>query len=56
VLFGSEVPEYETTYLAGNTAEISLLVTFSVHKRYRAVRSEVLQSMMESIRFYQRAY
>jgi hypothetical protein len=51
----SEVLNYETTYLAGITAEIAILVTFSVHKKYRAVRSRDLRAMMESLVVYQRA-
>jgi hypothetical protein len=55
VLRDSEVLNYETTYLAGNTAEIAILVTFTVHQQYRAVRSQDLHSMMESLVIYQRA-
>lgn len=51
----SEARNYETTYLAGNTAEIAMLITFSVHERYRAARSQDLRSMMESLVVYQRA-
>jgi hypothetical protein len=55
VLRDSEVPNYETTYLAGNTAEVGILATFSVHQQYRAVRTQVLRSMIESFVVYQSA-
>jgi hypothetical protein len=55
VLIDSEVFNYETTYLATNTADAAILITFSVHKKFRAVRSEVLRRMMQSLVVYQRA-
>jgi hypothetical protein len=45
----SEVLNYYTTYLAGTTAEIAILVTFSVHQKYRELHSQDLRSMMESL-------
>ncbi len=56
VLRDSEVHNYETTYLAANTAEIAILITFSVHERSRAVRYQDLRSMIESLVIYQRAH
>lgn len=54
VLRDSEVRNYYTTYLAGNTAEVAILVTFSVHERFRRARELDLRSMIESLVIYQR--
>ncbi len=54
VFHGSEVPRYDTTYLAGITAEIGILFTMSVHKNFRDIRSKDLKSMAESLVIYQR--
>ncbi|MER8522983.1 hypothetical protein [Mesorhizobium sp. M0220] len=54
VLRDSEVHNYYTTYLAGNTAEVAILVTFSVHERFRRAREPDLRSMIESLVIYQR--
>lgn len=56
LLRDSEVHDYYTTYLAGNTAEVAILVTFSVHERFRGIREPDLQSMIESLVIYQRPY
>jgi hypothetical protein len=46
---GSEVPGWETTYLAGNTADVGILITFSVHPRFRDARVPDLERMLETI-------
>ncbi len=53
VLMNSEVRDYETTYLCTTTAEIALLITFSIHKDHR-MRSQDLAKMVGSLVVYQR--
>jgi hypothetical protein len=53
ILRDSEVYNYDTTYLAGTTAEVGILVTFSVHKIVRTARDNELRSMIESLVVYQ---
>jgi hypothetical protein len=55
VLRDSEVHNYDTTYLAGNTAEVAILFTLSVHAKYREVRANDLRQMIESLVVYQHA-
>lgn len=51
---GSEVPNWETTYLAANTAEVGILITFSVHTNFRAQRAADLEKMARTIMVNQR--
>jgi hypothetical protein len=53
VLRDSEAHNYDTTYLAGNTAEVAILFTLSVHAEYRDVRSKDLRQMIKSLVVYQ---
>ena len=53
VLRDSEVHNYDTTYLAGNTAEVAILFTLSVHAEYRDVRARDLRRVIESLVVYQ---
>lgn len=50
----SEVTNYETTYLAGVTAESAVLFTFSVHEPATSERRRQLRSMADSLVIYQR--
>ncbi|MCK1707715.1 MULTISPECIES: hypothetical protein [unclassified Bradyrhizobium] len=50
----SEVPNYETTYLAGITAEAAVLFTFSIHEPADPKRRRQLRSMADSLVIYQR--
>jgi len=54
ILRNSEVHNYDTTYLAGNTAEVAILFTLSVHTKYRDIRAKDLRQMAESLVVYQR--
>lgn len=54
VLRDSEVHNYDTTYLAGNTAEVAILFTLSVHAKYREIRAADLRQMITSLVVYQR--
>lgn len=53
VLRDSEVHNYDTTYLAGVTAEVAILFTMSVHAKFRDVRAKELRAMAESLVVYQ---
>lgn len=50
----SEVANYETTYLAGITAESAVLFTFSVHEPATPDRRRQLRTMADSLIIYQR--
>lgn len=54
VIRDAEVHNYDTTYLAGNTAEVAILFTLSVHAKYRDIRAKDLRQMAESLVVYQR--
>jgi hypothetical protein len=51
---GSEVPNYETYYLATVTSYLGILVTMSVHKRQAPQYIGQLNEMMRTLRTYQR--
>ncbi|MCX5512990.1 hypothetical protein C3941_02095 [Kaistia algarum] len=53
---GSEVSGWETIYLAGNTAEIGMLITFSVHPRARETRLPDLETMATTLVVNQKAF
>jgi hypothetical protein len=55
VLRDSEVHNYDTTYLAGITAEVGILFTLSVHANFRDVRAKDLRQMVQSLVIYQHA-
>lgn len=48
VLRDSEVHNYDTTYLAGVTAEVGILFTLSVHASYRDIRAKDLRQMVQA--------
>ncbi len=54
VLRDSEGHNYDTTYLAGNTAEVAILFTLRVHAKYRGNRAADLRQMITSLVVYQR--
>ena len=51
---GSEVPNYDTYYLATITSHLGVLVTMSVHKDYERIYSRQLTDMMSTLNLYQR--
>jgi hypothetical protein len=53
VLRDSEVAGYETTYLAALTAEVAMLVTFSIHEKFKTQRLLELRAMMDTLVIYQ---
>lgn len=52
--FGSEIPEFDTYYLATNTAALGVLVTMSVRKDRVAEFSRSLNEMIASLTIHQR--
>ena len=51
---GSEVPNYDTYYLATTTSNLGILVTMSVHKDHAATYVRQLTDMMSTLNVYQR--
>jgi hypothetical protein len=51
---GSEVPNYDTYYLATTTSSLGILVTMSVHKDHAATYVRQLTDMMRTLNVYQR--
>jgi hypothetical protein len=51
---GSEIPNYDTYYLATTTSHLGILVTMSVHKDRTAKYIGELRDMMETLNIYQR--
>jgi hypothetical protein len=51
---GSEIPNYDTYYLATATSYLGILVTLSVHKDYSAHYIAQMNRMMETLIVYQR--
>jgi hypothetical protein len=51
---GSEIPDYNTYYLAATTSYVGILVTMSVHKDYADRYIAELIDMMSSLSVYQR--
>jgi hypothetical protein len=51
---GSEVPNYDTYYLATTTSHLGILVTMSVHRDRRGVYVGQLTQMMSSLNVYQK--
>jgi hypothetical protein len=51
---GSEVPNYDTYYLATTTSNLGILVTMSVHKDHAAAYVRQLTDMMSTLNVYQR--
>ena len=56
ILRDSEIHNYDTTYLAGATAEVGILFTLSVHANYRDIRAKDLRQMVQSLVIYQHAH
>jgi hypothetical protein len=51
---GSEVPNFDTYYLATNNSYLGILVTMSVHKDYEKIYVRQLDEMMSTLNLYQR--
>jgi hypothetical protein len=51
-LLGSEVPNYQTYYLATNTSYLGILVTMSAHKDRAGKYIAQLQDMMKTLNVY----
>lgn len=51
---GSEVPDYQTYYLATTTSNLGILVTMSTHKDHADTYVKQLNEMMASLTAYQR--
>ncbi|SED92097.1 hypothetical protein [Bradyrhizobium erythrophlei] len=51
---GSELPNFDTYYLATNTSELGILVTLSVHKDYADKYVAELKQMITTLKIYQR--
>jgi hypothetical protein len=51
---GSEVPNYDTYYLATTTSHLGILVTMSVHHDHQSTYVRQLTEMMSSLNLYQK--
>lgn len=51
---GSEIPNYDTYYLATNTSHLGILVTMSVNKDFEKSYTRQLTDMMSTLNLYQR--
>jgi hypothetical protein len=51
---GSELPNYDTYYLATNTSYLGIVVTMSVHKDYSKQYVDGLKDMIATLHIYQR--